>query len=276
MKSSRKKITKQATPGYPIYPEKGPDTAMGKYLSNGKWVKGNPERDANIRNYTQFIEQGQKSLNASPVITVDPETYISYAQQKEDQMDRENFLSLASLLIDPKNPETQKDAYSVVPELRDIPESYYKDQVALSMTIHSMLRDGQIRGREDFDLLYFILGPDFQFPMFPLWDPSGTLIGQLKDTQEYQDWLKLTLKNIWNPVTRAYEADGVAQRYANPKLNNKIKLIIAKRMLPALRNLDDTKAIEALEKILEGKTQSATFWQANGRPTDRIYNSFKN
>lgn len=275
MKASRKKIEKQATPAYGIYPKNGPKPEIGGYLSQGKWTGTNSKRDKEIKDYTEFVANGKTGpFKADPVITVDPETFISYAQKKEDEMDRENFLGMASLLIDPKNPETQKTAYSVIPELRDIPESFYNDQVALSMTIHAMLRDGQIRGREDFELLYYILGPDFMFPMFPLWDPNGALIKELTVSDEYKKWKANIKKNIWNPVTRRYEADGAVQ---NPPadLNRKIKLIIAKRLLPALRNLSDENAIKALKQNLEGKTQSAAFWGADKRPTDRDYSKFQ-
>lgn len=277
MKSARKKIEKASIPGYGIYPEYGNDKTTGEYLTQGHWTKTDSDRDKKIKDYTKFIQQGKKQLGVDPVITVDPEMYVKYAQKKEDEMDKENFLSLASLLIDPKNPETQKDAYSVVPELRDIPEAFHKDQIALSMTIHSMLRDGKIRGREDFNLLYYILGPDFQFPMFPLWDPNGTLIEEFSNMDSFKSWISVNkLKNIWNPVTRRYEQNGVKNKYLNnPDVNRKLKLIIAKRMLPALRNLSNEQAMDTLKGILEGHTQSAEFWGGeNSKPTDRNYQSF--
>ncbi len=52
-------------------------------------------------------------------------------------------------------------------------------------------------------------------------------------------------------------------------------MIIAKRLLPALRNLSDEDAVKALKQNLEGKTQSAAFWGANKRPTDRDYSKFQ-
>ncbi len=274
MKATRKKIEKQATPGYGIYPKAAPGQQMGSYLSQGKWVNTNPEKDKQIKDYTTFVKKNP--FKAEPVITVDPETYISYAQKKEDEMDRENFLGMASLLIDPNNPETQKNAYSVVPELRDVPEQFYNDQVALSMTIHALLRDGQVRGREDFELLYYILGPDFMFPMFPLWDPNGALIKELALSTEYQKWIKKYTKNIWNPVTRRYQTDVDSNFKGDPELNNRIKLIIAKRLLPALRHLNSMDDVaEALKQSMQGNTKSAEFWSGkNSVPTQRNYNSF--
>lgn len=275
MKSSRKKIEKQSTPAYGIYPQNAPGQQMGQFLSQGKWTNTNSKKDKEIKDYSTFINK--KPFGADPVITVDPETYISYAQKKEDEMDRENFLGMASLLIDPNNPETQKNAYSVVPELRDVPEQFYNDQVALSMTIHSMLRDGQVRGREDFELLYYILGPDFMFPMFPLWDPNGALIQELTLSAEYKDWMKKYVKNIWNPVTRRYQPNVDKDFKGTPELNNKIKLIIAKRMFPALRHLNSMDDVaEALKQSMQGNTKSAEFWSGKDSvPTQRNYKSFE-
>ena len=59
------------------------------------------------------------------------------------------------------------------PEFRQIPDKYYRTQLAVQEALRTILQDGKIRGHDDNALIAKIIRPDFELPIWIAWDPNG-------------------------------------------------------------------------------------------------------
>lgn len=73
---------------------------------------------------------------------------IDYFKDKKEQEAYLTELALAEYLIDSKRPETQEKAYAMFSELQSVPDEYYQTNLALQEALRTLLRDGQIRGKD--------------------------------------------------------------------------------------------------------------------------------
>lgn len=105
-----------------------------------------------------------------------------------------------------------------------------------------MLRDGTLNEKDDLMLLKKITSPDFELPMFPVWDPEGMLIKQAGKASNFLEMLPTyIIRGLWNPRRLALNPSE-AKRIG--EFQNSLKAKILKRMLPGLRDWTDEQVSE--------------------------------
>jgi len=206
----------------------------------GHWVQPD-ERDTDMKMRTELI--GSSTSGATPfgVMTAGQEV-IDYLKAKKDQEEYWYELKLAGYLIDEKRPETQDNAFGIFPELREVPEQYHTQNLAMQEAIRTMLRDGKISGKEDNSLIAHIIREDYVLPIFPAWDPEGLIVGSetLKPELLKMQYLNAS-KGIFSP--RQWGVDAQA---AMDTIQKKIKIMLLKRLYPGLRDQKDDDIFRSL------------------------------
>jgi len=235
---------------------------VGPYKSNqrGEWVKTNKEKDYKTKKYLDYLNENKAR------ITVDPEKIIAFEYEKEQKMKQFMYQKMAALMLDPKDPKTQEEAYKIVPELETIPKRHFKEIATISIVINNLFRTGRMEGPDDFDIVLQVLSPDFSFPMNPLWDVDGVLIEEIKsEVEELQKDKKFAL---FNPMmNRFVDNNNEAYTEWKKKLNSKIKIKLAQRVFPALRDKTDDQIFSILQDIVQGK-DPFQLWGANKQISD--------
>lgn len=92
---------------------------------------------------------------------------VDYFIRKKEQETYMNDLRLAEYLIDEKNPATQDYAYSLFPELNEVPIEEYESNLAIQAAIWNIFKTGKLEGREDHALVAKIIRGDVPLPIFP-------------------------------------------------------------------------------------------------------------
>ena len=65
---------------------------------------------------------------------------VSYIKSKKDEEYNYRSLRLGQYLIDPERPESQDHAFAVFPELKEYPDEYHRDNLAVQEALRTMLR----------------------------------------------------------------------------------------------------------------------------------------
>jgi len=168
------------------------------------------------------------------------EEELRWLQEKKNQEVLNQEMKLGSYLIDEKRPESQDRAFELYPELKEYPESYRNQNLYMQEALATILRDGKLTNREDNRFLQFIFRPDTELPLTPLWDPEGVMLaGAVKQPsflKALPEYLKL---GLFSP--RKYSA---SELEANKILQQKIKIMIARRVYPGLRDKEDDYIIK--------------------------------
>ena len=151
------------------------------------------------------------------------EEYSQYALKKAKDAEYLNYLELASNLIDIKHPESQERAYSLVPELKSEPESYFQEQLKQQLILYHMLQVGQVTNREEMDFLYMMLAPDYKLPTNYLWDFGGAIAGEKNGNEESIS------RGLFNPYRFSFDNGSGYQQ--------EMKAKILKRVLPNFRQM---------------------------------------
>lgn len=185
---------------------------------------------------------------------------VDYMKSKKEQEYYWRSLRLGQYLIDAERPETQDHAFAVFPELKDYPDEYHRDNLAVQEALRTMLRDGKLGGKEDHELIMHICRPDFELPIFPVWDPQGlTLTGEGDLKTAFQNYISYGLKNatqtgFFSP--RKWNADAGAQQAS--ELQQKLKIMILRRLYPGLRDKDNEEISRFLKTISPATEEEGT------------------
>jgi hypothetical protein len=212
--------------------------AAGAYVQPGyevgHWVKPDP-RDTDMKIRRELINNRDGGGTPFGLMTAGQEV-IDYLKEKKDQEAYWDELRLAGYLIDSQKPETQEHAFTVFPELKEVPEQYHIQNLAIQEALRTLLRDGRIAGKDDNSLIYHIIRPDFVLPIFPAWDPEGLIIG---DQQLRSQLLELQYENaqagLFSPRNWGIQHPNRAMQ--NIQLT--IKRMLLRRLYPGLRNAAD-------------------------------------
>ena len=108
--------------------------------------------------------------------------------------------------------------------------------------------------------------------MNPLWDVDGVLIEEIN--VEMRQKQKDSRFAIFNPMVGRFVGN-TDQDFAEWKktLNSKIKIKLAKRIFPALRNKSDDEIYKILQDIVQGK-DPFQLWGPNKQISDWNTNAF--
>jgi hypothetical protein len=207
----------------------------------GHWVQPD-ERDTDMKMRTELIGTGNTTGGTPFGVMTAGQEVIDYLKAKKDQEEYWYELKLAGYLIDEKRPETQDNAFGIFPELREVPEQYHTQNLAMQEAIRTMLRDGKISGKEDNSLIAHIIREDYVLPIFPAWDPEGLIVGseQLKPELLKLQYVNAS-KGIFSP--RKW---GVDAKAAMEDIQKKIKIMLLKRLYPGLRDQSDVDIFRSL------------------------------
>jgi len=178
------------------------------------------------------------------------EGMVDYVVDKKKKEHYLRYLQFGEYLQDPSDPRTQDDMYALIPELREVPDSYHKDMLALQEQLRVLIADGRIRSTDDLNLLMRISAPDFILPVLPAWDPTGILVGKLE--------------GFANLLSKYARPDGKRGFFANrlwsgsdggQPTQETIKRLILIRLLPGVRN-HENPALAASNLIREASKSS--------------------
>lgn len=176
---------------------------------------------------------------------------IDYADTKNKESQYRAELDLAAQLIDPKDPSSQRAAFAMYPELRDIPEERSMKIAKFHVMLEAILRAGTCNSREEVQMIFVLLDPRTIIPMKPGWTElfgigsdgnvsSGAIKADFKDTlywlfnpYAYQGYD--TPKGLSDINGELGEDQYASLSGNNDPVQGKIKIAIARRLFPALR-----------------------------------------
>jgi hypothetical protein len=168
-----------------------------------------------------------------------PESLVPYLNEKKEKAWYLNNLRTAEYLVDPTDPRTVKQLYEIYPELRDVPEQWYQDMMAVQWSLKELLQFGEIRSKDDHALVMHVCAPGFIIPRHPAWDPLGIIIENTdayatKD-QNYREKIASGFqKSHWNPFR--YSTEGVEVSDPVKSEQEEWKAMILRRLYPGLRD----------------------------------------
>lgn len=153
-------------------------------------------------------------------------------------------LRTANLLIDPEDPSTQEKAYELFGELRDYPEEYHTQNLAMQEALRTMLRDGTIGGREDHDFIVELMREDRHLPLWPVWDPKGIIMMEAAEAsgQDFLNSVQLYWKRgLFNP--RTWKVDKTQVK----GFEQKVKAVILRRLYRGAKRYTDEQLMELFQ-----------------------------
>jgi hypothetical protein len=208
------------------------------HLFTGNYIRTDDKQDE----YMQFLGNLQNKQ-----IAINPKEIYEYGQDKLAAEQFVNELRLGTYLVDPKNPDTQDRAFAIFPELKEYPEEFHAQNLAIQEALRTMIRDGVLRGREDHALVMYLVREDTVIPVNPIWDPEGLLI---KDAQ------MLAAKNmnsykglgLFNPTK--YGSSGPSPEFETQMY---VKALLLKRLYPGLKE-SSVEDVKRFMKVLGAKT----------------------
>lgn len=198
----------------------------------GAWLRPDPyDTEASMKLKMINANSGATPFGLAQLSDKD----MKWLMYKKDQEALMKKRQLASYLIDPTDPTTQKHAEAVIPELRTVPEEKFIEEQSMQLALRAILRNGEIGGEEDNDLIAYIIRDDVELPTTPLWDPFGAILKDEKISKIIQD-NEAKGQGIFNPrswhVNAKTETDAV-------KLQRAIKRAILRRVYPGFRKEED-------------------------------------
>lgn len=204
-------------------------------MLRGRYIKPNIKKDTEMN-----IWQNLPSEVGTKVVT---DKHVKYFKQKKDEAEKFELLRLASQLIDPRNPETQEFAYAVFPDLYNVPEQTFRDDMAIQLAVRSMVRAGRVNGAEDIALIYRLIASDYVFDITPLWDYEGTITARLNDNNvEY--FKQKNGYGLFNPYPYLFDE---SEKKSDQNLN--IKIALLQRVFPNLRNRKKEDVMKFIQEL---------------------------
>lgn len=209
-------------------------------LMRGRWVPADTKGDQMIEDYLSAPKAlGSKRLPMKE--------YTEWKQRKLERLSNLNLLRAGQLLIDPKNPETQVNAYNVLSELRDVTEADFRSNLQIQIYLRSIVMAGEVRTREELIFLIDMCSPKFKLPTDPLWDLNG-VIGGARDGAAGAGRSNASLitdfmfSRVWGAAVDVDDAETVK------------KAKILQRCLPACRGMPLATVQAIVKEIGEGTT----------------------
>lgn len=233
--SRQRKLDKIAQPSAPLRQrdERGQITFTD--FTRGRWTR--PDKyDTRFRTR---LELGNES--ALGYQTVGQED-LDYLERKKAQGTFIDLTNLASYLIDPNEPMTQERAYGIFPELETYPDELFQEELSIQMVLRELLKTGMLKGKQDHELIFRIIQPDYKLPIFPLWDPTGEISKQLALSADwrmlYGEMSEGVFAGIFNPrkwqsIENAYDG----REAADQRIQFVIKTMILCRLYPGIRKI---------------------------------------
>jgi len=222
-------------------------------------------------------------------VQIADDSIIDIVQEKQQQEVRAAELALASYAADPDDPASLERVYNMWPELRSIPEEQHTDDLLIQETIRTMLRDGGLGGPEDNKVMFHLLKPDTEIPIFPLWDPTGIYISKLMEDLKPSD-----ISKIFNPDNNDANVNlGLWGQYfiqKDPRIidqrsqqywdfQKKLKILILRRCYHGFKKTPDTIVDTFVDRlstmngqvlgstsesvVSKGTTPEKSFWDKN-------------
>lgn len=149
-------------------------------LLQGPWIATTPEEMKEDEWFEDYMRApgglGSKKLPFN--------RYNRYIQRKRSKQQYLDLLRLGGAMIDPKNPETQVDAFAVLPELEEVSNAQYQRDLQQQVTLHHLLMNGHISTKEELLFVDEILAPDYELPKNPIWDPTGAIIQDIANADK--------------------------------------------------------------------------------------------
>ena len=253
-------------------------------LQYGHWAHGD-SRDTEMQLRKQLIEAGGKDGNGNTPfgnLSVGADV-LQYMKDKKDQEEYLRTLSTAVYLIDPTDPKSQAHAYSIFPELRQVPEDYHLSDVAMQEALRTILRDGQVKGKDDHLLLMKVCGPDYVLPTHALWDPQGFFSELTRDSPVVSTLVTTNDSSysfgLFNPRNWGTSTDAVKKLKENQQ-QKRLKCMILKRCYPYFHkmNLNEVEKVydDVLFKVSPVTNETVTnavvpFWDKLDRKNQARY-----
>lgn len=241
-------------------------------LSYGHFTRPDP-KDEKMELWSNW---DGKDTNVQKILT---DEQLQYEIDKKKQIEQMNIYSLANQLIDSRRPETQDEAYRIMPELKIFPEQAFRVSLSIQLALRQMMRDGRVRGQDDIQLIYKILNADYQIPIFPLWDDGGLFLASNPDLASaigdaYKSISKQAYKkglfnpHQYGPVGRTDPSgNSIFETQILSRLNSKIKNALVTRLFPNLRNRSQDEVSRFVVNIMTKQnqyTESLKMPQKNG------------
>lgn len=172
-----------------------------------------------------------------------------FMDKKKDELYM-NVLRFGEYLVDEKDPRTQDNLYSIFPELKEKPNQYYRDEIALQWALHNLLKAGQIKTKNDHMLVSLICRPHFEIPVYPAWDPTGIF---MKGTTAFNKLVTLGMKRgLLNPLRFADGADNTEKvGFEGSPTQQELKRMIVRRLYPGLRDKKNEEIDLALQRTVQ-------------------------
>jgi hypothetical protein len=186
-----------------------------------------------------------------------PPGLTEYFLDKKDKELYFNQLKFAEYLADSSRPDTQEHLYSIFPELKERPEEYYRQEIALQWTLKSILAAGKIKSKADFMLIAHVVRPDFMIPVYPAWDPTGIFI---RGTKSYADLITRGMKRgLLNPLRYADGPDNTDNLAPGSAQNQReLKRAIVRRLFDGLRMASNNEIDNAIQRtVMTGKADGS-------------------
>ena len=195
-------------------------------LLQGLWVKPDMKADDEINMWENApASMGMKMLPYG--------MYKKYITSKREQQLQVSKYQLGAWLIDPMRPESQEEAYAIVPELEEIPRKDFEWEVTKQVTLYHIIQSGRISSQAEFYFLFAMLDPRFRLPNKPVWDANGNF-----------DAFNVTAKGnvdaglfsyfVWNFGSGDRNRIGVEKEIPNDRQLT-AKALIFQRVFPGLR-----------------------------------------
>ena len=210
-------------------------------------------RDSFMETLEQITTNQNGPSTKYGVINTTADQVVPYIRKKKDNAWYLNNLRTAEYLVDPSDPKTVKGLYAIYPELKEVPDQWYQDMVAVQWSLKELLQFGEIRSKDDHALVMHICAPGFVIPRYPAWDPMGIIIentdgykGPPGNEQSYRQKIAEGFKKSnWNPFRYSTEGKDPALDPANTQDTQiKWKSMILRRLYPGLRDKSDTKLMD--------------------------------
>lgn len=134
------------------------------------------------------------------------------------------------------------------PELKDYPEEYHQENLAIQEALRTMLRDGVISGKDDNALIAHIVRDDFILPIWPLWDPEGLVLRQATTSRTiFEMHLARADMGLFNP--RKWGVQSLNLTDEQLRFQRKLKGLILRRLYPGLQDQSDDELLKFMMKL---------------------------
>jgi hypothetical protein len=222
------------------------------YLA-GNWTRFDP-KDDRMKTKLELVDPatGKTPFGSANLEQED----IDFWNRKKASMENVKRLELASYLINDNDPSSQRAVWEAFPTLFQVPEEQFLNQLQLQLHLRVLLRDGAVGGEQDLDTLMYILRPDVQLPIGPVWDPSGLILTEGDVGNAFKDYLDARKTDthgyfnplMWNGLDAEKLADG---------LQKDLKATLLKRCFPGFRDWDVGDVIKWIDAFAGGENPTA-------------------